>query len=916
MPYDIIASAGTAAYGRDDFKGMDTAIQKATGSKGNIQYLNGPGADGNIMDTVTGNLKGQSDHIYAAAEKSLSKMSDKPLILVGHSRSGESTRIAAGRLEEKYPDANIKVILLDPVRGTPGGLAADHYASPSKYPTTVMWSGKENTPLYSKSNVKDSPNIKQITLDIEHSGGIPGNAKGSLAAKQAFYDQLLEDIQGKKDMPINPVVPTQENQDNVVPEGFDPKVWAEANPVNTPSQIGSNSVPEGFDPKVWAEANPTVDSPVTAKEIDKVKTIPDQSFLNSVGGNIQAFAKSVNNSFEQLKRGITKGEMQIAGAIGAGNWDQEMANIDMLSQSAARQQEQTSAANPISSAIGGATANAFQVAPMMAATGGLGSLGLAGNVAQGAATQGALGYAADTSGDRLSAGALGAAGGAAGGVLGSATGYAAAKIGNRIGGILSPKGKEAAEVFKQTGVKPTIASQSSLPIRKAFEVTSDLPLSGTQEAADKIVGGVQQSVKKQLASYADDFQKDFGDDLTKVMQTSADKSGGNSFQADRIMQGLSKDNEWAKQVADSGKLNYYYQQAAYNSAKKDLLTEAGLDNPVSVKQLHDVIDKVIGTATNPVSGGVKAQYSPAVITQLGRLRDDIGALAKTDGKISVSDLDDTQGIISGMLNDMYKPSKGFGDADTHLVNGIKKAFDEVEETTIKNVKPELYAKLRDMKSNKFKSLEMMKSNLFAKLINDTANPDDAAMFLFQRSLNSKNTAQHFFNALDPVGRSAVKYGYAKRVYEGIQNVAEDSPGNTTAQIAAMTSPKMKNMLRQNGDFTHTFFAPAEIQEINGALKAAHYLDNYAATFSKSPTGRINSMGGKMAAAAASGVAAPISTGAALAGVTIFNKLMNSSAGPWLQAASKIQPDSPAYASLMEKIVKSASISAGGEAVTP
>jgi hypothetical protein len=191
----------------------------------------------------------------------------------------------------------------------------------------------------------------------------------------------------------------------------------------------------------------------------------------------------------------------------------------------------------------------------------------------------------------------------------------------------------------------------------------------------------------------------------------------------------------------------------------------------------------------------------------------------------------------------------------------------------------------------------MKSGLFANLINNTTNPNDAAQTIFNRALVSKDVAQQLFNNLDPVGRDAVKYGFAQKLYAGM---GENSDFGTAAK--AMTNPTLRNTLAKNNDFIHTFFTPEEFSHITGSINAAKYLDNYASALSNSPTGRITSTGSKLMAIGAGLATHPISTAATLTGSTFFNRLMNSNAGPWLNAASKIMPNSPAYASLMEKIV--------------
>ncbi len=645
-----------------------------------------------------------------------------------------------------------------------------------------------------------------------------------------------------------------------------------------------------------------------------IKTEPDESFLKSAGNFINDSAQSVNNSFEQLGRGLLKGEYEIGAALGMDN-ETEINNINKLSQAAAQKQAQIQQRSPVASFIGEGLAGAAQSAPLMMATGGLSGLGLAKNIAQGAGVEGALGYGKDTSDNRLASGALGAAGGAAGGVLGSALGYGVSKIANKIGGVLSEPAQKAADLAQITGTKPTVLEVAPLWARKAFEWTGDLPLAGTQKAADKIIGNVQKDVTNQLTKNAEAFHQDFGDDLTSLMQKAADRTGGNNFQAAALMKDISKDNDWTRQISDSGKLTQYANQHAYNVEKDALLAKAGITHPIEVKDLQASVKSAIDSAVNPATGKVTAAYTPKVLTLLNKLNDDLGVLGKEGGKITAADLDKQQGVISGLLNKMYKANQVFGDADANLINGLKKDFDDVLLNTLDKSSPQLASQLRDLKSTKFKQLEAYKMPIFARLINDSTTPDEAAESAFNAALKGKNTAKIFFDALDPVGRNAVKYGFAKKLYSGITNAEEQFGGDANKQIAAMTAPAMRKMLADNKDFMHTFFSPEEITHINGSLKVAHYLDNYAPLFSHAPTGRINTVGSKVqnavTASIASGGTAALPIGAGFTGMTLFNKLMNKELGPWISAASSIKPTSPAFGSLMDKIVRTAAVGTAG-----
>ncbi len=699
-------------------------------------------------------------------------------------------------------------------------------------------------------------------------------------------------------------------QNTVLPEGIDPEMWAAAKKESMQSSATTAPLPEGIDPEMWAAAKKesAQESQIFADISPEINLHPRRS---ATLDNIEAFSNGVNNSFEQLGRGLLKGAYQIGSAVGI-DTDNSIKNIELLSQAAAAKQAKFQETNPWSSGIGSAVGQAAVALPVMAATGGLSGLSPLKTIAQGALSEGALGAASDTTGNRVEAGALGAAIGGAGGALGAGIGKVAAKIGNKMAGVLSPAAQAISENAAMTGVKPTVASVSKNPLLvHAFEYTSDLPGSGTQKAAEKIITAAQSNVSRQLASYAEGFHKDFGDDLVGVMKSAASKEGGNNYAAQELLKEISSSNEWTKQIADSGKLTHFFKEKAYNAEKNDLLAKAGLNTPIYVKDLQDTVNNTIQSAVNKTTGAPLSQYTSNAINTLKKLSDDLGALGGAGGKISAEQLDQQQSIISGILGKMFKQNQVYGDADAALVQGLKKDFDSVLESTLDKDAPGLAAQLRELKGGKFKQLQEMKQPLFAKLITNSTTPDEAAEMAFNAALNGKNSAKILFDNLDDVGRNAVKYGFAKKLYSGITNAAENEPDNVTRQITELTSPKMRKMLEKHGDFIHTFFTPAEFQQINGTLKVAHALDNYATTFSKTPTGRINSFGGKAYAAHAALSSEPTVGVPVAGGVLLFNKIMNSEAGPWLQAASTIQPGSPAWSKIVDKVARIAGISSAG-----
>ncbi len=669
---------------------------------------------------------------------------------------------------------------------------------------------------------------------------------------------------------------------------------------------------------------PTSDS-IDMDLVNSIKAKRDTKTLPPVN-NLLAASEGFNNAFGQFARGAIKLGLEGAAALGADDFaPRQLKNLEIIQKAADQKKAYLEQTNPVSQGIGNFIGQVGLSVPALVATGGaagaLSSIpkigGMLGKVAGSGIGQGALSEAAiqgisNTDDNRLEAAAQGGAYGALGGAVGSVLGKVANKLINKGAGILSDKGQEIADVAATTGVTPSVLSTTKNKFaRNILEGTGDLPGGSTGDTAEGLVGGVHKFVDNQLSKYKLASQENFGSDLLGVTEQAASKQGGNNYAAQKLLQEISSDDAWTKQVSDSGKLTHYYNQKAYNDAKSDFFAKAGMDHPIQIADLQGAVNKTLQSAINSETGQPLAAYSPNAIKTLRNLSNDLGVLGK-DGKISSQQLDQQQTVLSGIISKMYKSNQVFGDADAQLVSGLKKDFDDVLESTLNKSSPLMADELRALKGPAFTKLQNMKQPLFATMIKDSTTPDEAAQHLFNAALEGKNTAKIFFDSLDPVGRNAVKYGYAQKFYDGIKTVGEQSPDDLQKQIAAMTNPKMRKMLHDNKDFIHTFFSPQEIKEMNGAVKAAHYLDNYASTFSNSPTGRIAANTGKVIALGATGMASlPAAAGVYGASIT-FNRIMNSKMGPFLQAASDIKPGTPAYASLMEKIAKSVAINAHPE----
>lgn len=637
---------------------------------------------------------------------------------------------------------------------------------------------------------------------------------------------------------------------------------------------------------------------------DPVNQQADQIANYKAANGADAFALGVNNTFENFGRGVLKKAYEVGNAMGMDN-NNQINNLNKLFQASQTQQANTAQTYPISSAAGQLAGSAAISAPIMASTAGIGGNGLAGLSAQGAIAGGTQAGLGDMTDHSISSSIIGAGLGAAGGAVGSVLGTGLAKVVNRATGVLSPEGQQAAQVFAQTGQKQPVADVVGPLAQHVFENTSDLPLAGTTAKATSLVEGSKTTAQTMIDKYNDAFNSTFGKDSLSSVQAKAYPSSGGAgnFAAQALLNDIGKDDSWTSILSQSGRIQDYAKQAAYDAARADVLQKANMVDAIPLSDVHGIIRGAIKGATNPDTGNPMAGYSPDTLTLLKHVGDDVGSMANAGGSIKYSDLANVQSTMSGILNGMYGAGGTTVTADAALVNSVKKGFDDLQLSTLSS-NPQVYNTMRDLMGGQFKQLQINKSAQLANLINNTANPNDAAKQIFSQALVSKDVAAHLFDALDENGRNAAKFGFAQQLYTDMSQ-ASTLPGDLKQSIATMTSPALAKILKNSQNFTNQFFTAEEMGHILGSMKAAHYLDNYASTFSKAPTGRIAASASKLGGLAYATAAHPYVAVPVGVGIGLFNRWINSDAGPWLYAASKLTPSSPAYAQLMQKIVQMA-----------
>ncbi len=462
-------------------------------------------------------------------------------------------------------------------------------------------------------------------------------------------------------------------------------------------------------------------------------------------------------------------------------------------------------------------------------------------------------------------------------------------------------------------------------MQKSFGISGDMPFSGSEAAIVGKYGKIQSNVDALLTKHANAMKDTpYAKDMVSLVKASADPNDIDNHAATRLIESLANDPDWTTIVAKSGNLNKYHAQATYDAAKNEILEQADQSGTIHVKDMLDHFNMALAATRDSGGKNPKLGFSDDVLNPLSQVKQAM-VDNSTDGKISFSDSENILKSLQSASSALYSPSSKSTIMDKSLLQGIQKNIENLQFKSLENTRPDLWPQFRDLKNKSFEQVQRVKDSGLAEIMS-SANPTDAIKSVMGQITRGTDAPNNLYKMLDERGKNAVKSGYLDELFSALKSTGEPVD---LASVKSFSSAPLMKKLTDNENFVNTFFSHKEKTQILGAIKALDFMDGYKNLLSRNPTGRMNidlskikdvsmtiaglaGAGSFLGGAPAAGIAA-VSAPAAFTIGTVFNKLMNREAGPWLAAASTLKKGSPAYLSAMEHLTKMTTLAAAGAA---
>ena len=225
-----------------------------------------------------------------------------------------------------------------------------------------------------------------------------------------------------------------------------------------------------------------------------------------------------------------------------------------------------------------------------------------------------------------------------------------------------------------------------------------------------------------------------------------------------------------------------------------------------------------------------------------------------------------------------------------LRSAIEKDMDDLAKTTGNKELSTAYKKANKYYKDKvvpFREDRALKSALKSN------KPDEIFNTFIKRG--KKDRAQNFYNSLDEGGQSSVRYGM---IEEAMEKSVKRSP-KTNEEI--LSPARFAKHLEDLKDARGVFFKGEQAKELDGFTKLMRAAERFGQYGENQPTGA-----GLIPLALGGGAVgtynvSPLALGAAVATTEGLKRLLTSKAGRnLLLASSKIKPDSPQAAKLVER----------------
>lgn len=447
---------------------------------------------------------------------------------------------------------------------------------------------------------------------------------------------------------------------------------------------------------------------------------------------------------------------------------------------------------------------------------------------------------------------------------------------NAVKNAVDPAAKTVQDLGEKFGVRTTYGDiTQKAGAQKAEVAMEQVPVVGTagfraaqqteaSGAANKVVDGLREKMinsgfkgMAQIDAAASKGNKvaialqneiaNSGDDWNKIVQTSGNVQ---AFRSKLIADKLYGKVETLANQAGDVPLNNTFQAA--QAARKAV--EA---SPLPDQSVLNLLNKIEEGITKP---GVDASFTGA-----RRLRSDLGDL----------------------INDYYKGANAVtGSKGAGVLQQVKSAVEQdMQDFAVNSGNRDLATAWKRADRFYRESVVPYKDRMLASALKDA--PADEVYGKFVQA-GKGDRAQKFYEALDPKGQSAVRYGMVAN--------ALDKATNESTEV--FSPAKFAQSLERVKEAQGVFFKGQDKWELDGFTKLMRHVERAGQYAENPPTGQrvVPWLVGGAAAMNPEAVA----TGLGLS--TVARLMFTTAAGKrFLLAASDLQPSSPAMAKLLDKI---------------
>lgn len=414
-------------------------------------------------------------------------------------------------------------------------------------------------------------------------------------------------------------------------------------------------------------------------------------------------------------------------------------------------------------------------------------------------------------------------------------------------------------------------------VKKTEILSEQIPVIG--------MGGFRKAQQELASQAAQNVTEDLRDEMInapfkgmKELETAA-QSGNKTAVALKNEIAASGD-DWNEIVKNSGNLKAFRAKMIADKLYTKVGDLAG-NNQVRIASTEKAVDdaiKEIGTAKIPdkstlglletIQTSLKDKSSPNTFETLRKFRSDLG----------------------GLVNDYYKGSNAIvGQNGAGVIQKIKNAVeDDMQNFALKDGGvPGLSTAWKRADSFYKNQVVPYKASAIAKAFKG-ANTDEIYGQFIKSGKGSR--AQNFYNALDPKGQAAVRYGM-------VNNALEKS----TAENGVFSPAKFSQSLEKNKSASGVFFKGQDKFELDGFTKLMRHAERAGQYAENPPTGnRIIPLALAALAGTGSVLNAPVTAGV-IGSTWLVKALFTTDAGKkLLLSIGSMEPGSPMMSKTIEK----------------